>query len=163
MTRSSSIYFSPPPIRASDAERDEFLRQLRGHWMAGRLGLDEYEERCAEATQALYRVQLSAAVRELPAPAAAPAVVCDPPRAAQRVEGVAALSLGVTGIVVLLFSMGLLALISLPLSVSAWGLGRTARRRAPAGASLAVAGEILGVVGAALGSLALTACTLVVA
>jgi len=36
-------------IRASDADRERALDLLRDHWLAGRLTLDEYEERCDEA------------------------------------------------------------------------------------------------------------------
>lgn len=164
MTRSDSIYFSAPLLRAADADREDSLRQLRGHWLAGRLTLEEYEERCAEATEARYLADLAAAVRELPPPAPAPAVVAVPASSAQRSGAVAALALGITGLVLLLCSMGLLFIVSLPLSVSAWALGRSGRRREPEGARpSAAAGEVLGIVGTVLSCLALTACALVVA
>lgn len=163
MTRSDSIYFSSPRVRASDADREAALRRLREHWLAGRLALEEYEERCAEATEARYLADLAAAVRELPPPAPAPVVVAVQASSAHRSEAVASLSLGITGLVLLAFSMGLLFIVSLPLSVSAWTFGRIGRRRAPQDArSMAVAGEVMGIVGTVCGCLALTACTLVV-
>jgi hypothetical protein len=58
----------------------------------------------------------------------------------------------------------LLCVVSVPLSASAWTLGRRARRRGVGGSSrgLGAAGEVLGVIGALLGGLALTWWTAVV-
>ena len=53
----------------------------------------------------------------------------------------------------LIMSFGLLFLISLPLSVSAWGLGRDARRSGTSAPGVARAGEVLGIVGTLLASL----------
>jgi len=168
MTITESIYFSPPHTRASDEDREQSLRELRKHWMAGRLSLEDYEDRCGQATSAIYLADLATAGRELPAlalaPAAPEAVAPAPAPAPQRAVGVAPLSLGITGLAVLLFSMGLLFVLSLPLSVSAWASGRAGRRRTPPGAApMAVAGEILGIVGTVLGCLALAACAAIVA
>jgi hypothetical protein len=147
MTRSTSVYFAPPLVRASDAEREESLRQLRGHWIAGRLELDEYEERCGEAARARYLADLTAVVRELPAAPAVPVVVVRPPTSGQG-QGVAALVLGILGLVLFVISFGSFFFISLPLSVTACALGVWTGRRARGGtAPMAIAGQVLGIVG----------------
>jgi Domain of unknown function (DUF1707) len=157
MTTSSSIYFSPPLIRASDADRDEALRQLRGHWMAGRLALDEYEERCGQAAQARYQADLTTAVRELPAsapapvPARAPEPVVVVVPATGQTEAVGSLVMGILGLIIVVMSVGFLFVFSLPLSMTAWAVGRSGRKSAPGGGGGARAGEILGIVGTFLG------------
>jgi hypothetical protein len=53
-------------IRASDAERDAVVVQLRGHLVDGRLTPDEFADRIDEAYQARTRDDLAAVLRELP-------------------------------------------------------------------------------------------------
>ena len=55
-------------IRASDADREKALGLLRDHWLAGRLTLEEYEERCDEAGGGRFLDDLRRALRELPYP-----------------------------------------------------------------------------------------------
>lgn len=53
--------------RASDAEREVCARALRDHAAAGRLELDELEERVGRAYDARYRAELRMLLRDLPA------------------------------------------------------------------------------------------------
>lgn len=154
MTHGASIYFASPLVRASDADREDSMCQLRGHWMAGRLTLDEYEERCDEAARARYVADLTAVGRELPAaPAPAPPGVLAAPPAPQSTGG-GALVLGILGLVVFVLSFGWFFFIALPMSLTAIVLGHIGRRRARGDpAPMAVAGEVLGIVGTVLGSL----------
>src|SRR3954462_13062605 len=55
------------PVRASDAERERALRDLRDHYAAGRLDHEELEERAALATRARSRGELRALLSDLPA------------------------------------------------------------------------------------------------
>ncbi len=154
----------PPGVRASDADRDRTVELLREHWMAGRLTLAEFEARAAEAWRALYVAELWAAVRELPIPVPVP--VPPPARPARASGAVASVVLGATGTALLLLSLGFLFLLTLPLTVTAWALGRGARRRTAQGEegrTLAVTGEVLGLVGTVLACLMLAACAAVVA
>ena len=69
--------------------------------------------------------------------------------------------LGATRTALLLLSFGFLFLLTLPLTVTAWALGRGARRRTPdgnEGRTLAITGEVLGIVGTVLACLMLAAC-----
>lgn len=82
-------------------------------------------------------------------------------------QAIAALVLGIFGLVVLVLSIGLLFIFALPCSVAAWIVGVRARRRADRGEAgqrgLAQAGMILGLVGTALGAIALVGWTLLFA
>jgi hypothetical protein len=55
-----------PPIRASDAERDQTQALLRRHFADGRLTFAELEERVAGACEATTRAQLRALTADLP-------------------------------------------------------------------------------------------------
>ena len=156
------------PIRASDADRDTALRLLRDHWLAGRLTLAEYEERCEEATCARFVDDLRRAIRELPyplperPPAPAPRV---PPAAAPAQSGaVLSVVLGTLSLLGVVGSFGMLFVLTLPASTWAWALGRRARRRGGRDVrALGMIGEALGIVATTLGCLALTACAAIVA
>jgi hypothetical protein len=63
------------------------------------------------------------------------------------------ISLGVIGLVLFLTFLGIV-IVNLPLSIAAWITGDRARKR-PGQASMAQAGMITGIVGTALGGLAL--------
>ena len=52
--------------RASDAEREVCARALRDHAAAGRIGIDELEDRLALAYGARYRDELRGLLRDLP-------------------------------------------------------------------------------------------------
>ena len=60
-------------------------------------------------------------------------------------SAVCSLVLGLLGLIVLIGSLGFLFVIALPLSVTAWALGRQARRSGACGApGVAIAGEVIG-------------------
>jgi hypothetical protein len=72
-----------PDLRASDADRDEVVTILRRHAEAGRLTVDELDERCSAALSAVTVGELGELLRDLPRerPAApAPPPVRTPPR-----------------------------------------------------------------------------------
>ncbi len=54
------------PTRASDLERETCARALRDHAAAGRLEIEELEERLGLVYGARYRTELRAALRDLP-------------------------------------------------------------------------------------------------
>ena len=53
-------------LRASDADRDEVVSLLRGHASAGRLTVDELDERCARALSAVTIGDLGRLLDDLP-------------------------------------------------------------------------------------------------
>jgi hypothetical protein len=55
-------------MRASEAEREATVLELRGHAAAGRLDVDELEERIGTAFAARTREELTDLSRDLPAP-----------------------------------------------------------------------------------------------
>jgi hypothetical protein len=59
---------SRPDVRASDSEREEVAVALRDHGVAGRLGVDELDERLERAYGARTRGELATLLRDLPAP-----------------------------------------------------------------------------------------------
>jgi Domain of unknown function (DUF1707) len=133
-------------LLVSDREREYTVGLLRGHWLSGRLTAEEFEQRVAEAWRARFAADLWQALRWLPVDA--PPVPQAPPR---RRSGTAPLVFGITAICLLFVSFGLLFFLTLPLALTAWALGREARRSAPPGRdSAAKAGEALGVAGTLL-------------
>src|SRR5829696_1963383 len=60
----------PSELRASDAERDHAVNLLREHATAGRLTMDELDERCTAALGATTRGELAALLHDLPVKAA---------------------------------------------------------------------------------------------
>jgi hypothetical protein len=60
------VFAQDPELRASDREREETVTQLREHGAAGRLDVDELEERIGSAYAARTRGDLSALLRDLP-------------------------------------------------------------------------------------------------
>ncbi len=131
---------------------------LRGHWLAGRLTAEEFEERVADAWRARFAAELWQALRALPveAPPVPPAPAAPP---ARNGSATVSLVLGILAVSLLFLSFGLLFLLTLPLSVTAWALGREARRSgAQNGRGAAVAGEALGIAGTLLSLLLFAGC-----
>lgn len=71
-----------PAVRASDAEREQVVAELREHAAQGRLTLEEFSQRVDEAYEAKTLAELDAVRRELPAVSALPAT--RPRRKARR-------------------------------------------------------------------------------
>ena len=140
--------FQPAPVRVSDADRERATGLLREHWVAGRLDDEELDARCAEAYSARTDLELAHAMRELPA--------APPPPRPDTSAATTALILGCVGVALFFFSVGVLSFLTLPLSATAWGMGRSARRQGLG--PPAAAGMWLGVVGTVLGVLALGGC-----
>jgi hypothetical protein len=131
------------------------MELLREHWLAGRLTLAEYEERCDEVARARFIGELEVAARELPPPPR--------PFAAKPSNAGATGScvLGITSLVAVLCTFGVLSWLTLPASITAWALGRRARRRGtPSG--FARAGEVTGIIGTVISLLALMAWAMLV-
>jgi Domain of unknown function (DUF1707) len=131
-------------LLVSDREREYTVGLLRGHWLSGRLTAEEFEQRVAEAWRARFASDLWHALRSLPVEGPGPA----PP--AKNASAVVSLVLGILALCLLFVSFGLLFLITLPLSVTGWALGREARR---SGAPNGRAGEVLGIVGTLLSAM----------
>lgn len=126
---------------------------LRRHWLTGRLTAEEFEQRVGEAWRARSVADLWQALRWLPQEAAPPV-----PRLSAA-SAVCALLFGLLGLLVFMGSFGLLFVISLPLSVTAWALGRDARRSGACSApGVAVTGEVLGITGTLLSVVWLAGC-----
>jgi len=132
-------------LLVSDREREYTVDLLRGHWLSGRLTAEEFEQRVGEACRARFAADLWQALRALPLPAPAAAA---PRRQSESRSGAASLVLGIVTLCMFFFSFGLLFFFTLPLAITAWALGRSARRSGAGGA--AAAGEALGIAGMAL-------------
>jgi ABC-type multidrug transport system fused ATPase/permease subunit len=145
-------------VRVSDNERDYTVSLLRRHWLSGRLTAEEFEQRVDEALHARFASDLWRALRALPV---------DPPRPAQAAGGgtaVASLVTGLLALILLMMSLGLFFLLTLPLAVTAWALGREARRNGPQShRGVARAGEVIGLVGTLLSALMLAGCAALIA
>jgi DUF1707 SHOCT-like domain len=65
--------YQPSAMRASDADRDAVLAELGEHFQAGRLTLEEFDERSDVALRARTFGELADLTRDLPAPSRVPA------------------------------------------------------------------------------------------
>jgi hypothetical protein len=140
-------------LLVSDREREHTVGLLRGHWLSGRLTAEEFEERVAEVWRARFATDLWQALRALPVES--PPVPLPQPRSR---SGTLSLVLGIAAICLFFFSFGLLFLLTLPLGVTAWALGREARRSAPPGlGGRAAQGEALGIAATLLSVMPLVA------
>jgi len=59
--------YGPGDLRVSDADRDRALAELSGHFQAGRLTLEEFDERSGQALNARTAGQLAGLFTDLPA------------------------------------------------------------------------------------------------
>ncbi|WP_280416406.1 DUF1707 SHOCT-like domain-containing protein [Nocardia carnea] len=93
-------------IRASDAERDRFVRELGRHLADGRLDLAEYDERVAQVYRSATREELQGVLADLPELKPAPGTDASAPRLHsrfpiwQRIEGSAWLGVSVLVLVI---------------------------------------------------------------
>jgi hypothetical protein len=142
----------------SDAEREYTVELLRGHWLSGRLTAAEFEERVGQAWRARVSADLWQALRALPVHGSR----ARPRPDAGKGNATASLVLGILALCLLFVSFGTLFAVSVPLSATAWVLGRSARRGGRHGGT-AAAGEALGVVGTILGMVVLAGCAALVA
>ena len=71
-------------LRASDADRERAVDLLRGHAQAGRLEVEELDERCERAFAARTFGELDALTADLPPVSAPPAAVAPPARPARH-------------------------------------------------------------------------------
>jgi Domain of unknown function (DUF1707) len=69
---------SDPALRASDDDRDTVLQALQGHLAAGRLDLDEFDQRSTAALAAVTLPELAALTVDLPELAGEPARSVEP-------------------------------------------------------------------------------------
>ena len=115
---------------------------------------EEIEQRVAEAWHAHYSQDLWRALRFLP-------VDGSPPVRAESGAGTAtaALLVGIAVLCVMVFTLGLFFPLGLPVGLTAWALGRDARRNGPQRAlGIAVAGERMGIVVSLWAALMLAGC-----
>jgi hypothetical protein len=134
-------------LLVSDQERENTAHLLRGHLLAGRLTTEEFEERVGEVWRARSATDLWHALRGLPVDRPAP------PPPVKHASAVASLVVGIMALCLLFVSFGLLFIVTLPMSVTAWALGREARRSGASGA-----GELIGIIGTVIGLLGLAGC-----
>lgn len=147
-------------LLVSDREREHTVGLLRTHLLSGRLTAEELEERVGEAWGARYSQDLWRALRFLP--------VDDAPPPSERESGggtaTAALTVGLLGLCTMLFTLGLLFPLGLPIGLTAWVLGRDARRNGPARLrGVAVTGESMGIVVSVWSALMFAGCAALLA
>jgi hypothetical protein len=139
-------------LLVSDREREHTVGLLRGHLLSGRLTAEEFEQRVEEAWRARFAGDLWHALRWLPVEA--PPVQPAPPAPAKSRSGTASLVLGISALCLLFLSFGLLFFLAFPMALTAWALGREARRSGPPEARGRVrAGEVLGIAGTLLSAM----------
>jgi hypothetical protein len=139
-------------LLVSDQDRENTVGLLRGHWLAGRLTTDEFEQRVGEACAARTSEDLWRALRWLPV---------EGPIVRKRDSGGPSLILSGLGCCIMVLTFGLGFALALPLFVAGWLAGRTTRRSTPGGApGAAVAGELLGVMGTVVCLMFFAGCAL---
>ena len=144
-------------LLVSDHEREYTVGLLRRHLLSGRLTAEEFEQRVGEAWRARYSQELWQALRFLPVDRTPPI------RRESSGTAVTALVIGMAGICVMVFTLGLLFPLGLPLGISAWALGRDARRNgAMRSRGIARAGEVMGIVVSLWSALMLAGCAALV-
>ena len=159
-----------PPAQAAylvaDADRDRVASLLREHWVAGRLSVEELEQRLSGVMAARDQAELSGTLAGLPAPAFPPPAGRPVQGPAQSPSAIAGLVLGIVGLFLLMLSFGLLSFLTLPLSAIGWGLARSARREADRRGvprpSQAVPGEVVCIIGTVLSAVVVAGCAAIV-
>jgi hypothetical protein len=148
-------------LLVSDREREYTVGLLRGHWLSGRLTAEEFEARVDEACRARYSQDLWRALRFLPADG-------DPMRSEEDRRGggsaAAALAVGLVALCLMVFTLGLAFPLALPVGMTAWIMGRDARRNGPRRVrSMARAAEATGAIASVWAALMLAGCAAIVA
>jgi hypothetical protein len=146
-------------LLVSDREREYTVGLLRTHLLSGRLTAEEFEQRVGEAWHARYSQDLWQALRFLP-------VEGTPPVLSEAGSGTsrAAFVVGMAGLILMLFTLGLLFPLGLPVGLTAWALGRDARRSGPTRSrGVALAGESMGIVVTVWAALMLAGCAALLA
>jgi hypothetical protein len=145
-------------LLVSDREREYTVGLLRTHLLSGRLTAEEFEQRVGEAWRARYSQELWQALRFLPVDGSSPI------RRESSGSAAAALVIGIAGLCVMVFTLGLLFPLGLPLGITAWALGRDARRAgATRSRGIARAGEVTGIVVSLWSALMLAGCAALLA
>jgi Domain of unknown function (DUF1707) len=143
-------------LLVSDREREYTVGLLRRHWLSGRLTAEEFEARVDEAWRARYSQDLWRALRFLPAGR-------EPvPREEDTGGGgaaSAALAIGLVALCLMVFTLGLAFPLALPVGLTAWILGRDARRSGPQRVrGIARAGEATGIIASVWAALMVAGC-----
>jgi hypothetical protein len=76
----ATITYAPGDLRVSDADRDRAIGELSQHFQAGRLTLEEFNDRSEQALQAKTGRDLAGLFADLPATQAPTPVIGDPRR-----------------------------------------------------------------------------------
>ena len=145
-------------LLVSDHEREHTVGLLRTHLLSGRLTPEEFEQRVDEAWRARYSQDLWQALRFLP--------VYNVPLQRETGSGTStgALLTGIAGLCLMVFTLGLLFPLGLPVGLTAWVLGRDARRNGPPRSrGMAIAGESMGIVVSVWAALMLAGCAALLA
>jgi len=87
--------YAPGDLRVSDADRDRALAELSEHYQAGRLTLEEFDERSGQALQARTARELSALFTDLPAAQSRTAGAIAVPEGRPRLPAVRAVAVAV--------------------------------------------------------------------
>ena len=103
-----------PELRIGDAERDAVVDSLKAHFGAGRLSIDEFEERTAQALSARTVGELVPLTADLPVPRPAPVparrpLPADPWARAYSLHVRVAVLLAVLSVLIWVFSLGYLS------------------------------------------------------
>jgi hypothetical protein len=143
-------------LLVSDREREYTVGLLRGHWLSGRLTAEEFEARVDEAWRARYSQDLWRALRFLPADR-------DPVPRGEDARGggsaATALAIGLVALCLMVFTVGLAFPLALPVGLTAWIVGRDARRNGPCRVrGIARAGEATGIIASVWATLMLAGC-----
>jgi hypothetical protein len=145
-------------LLVSDHEREHTVGLLRTHLLSGRLTAEEFEQRVDEAWRARYSQDLWQALRFLPVDNA------PIPRETGSGTATGALLTGIAGLCLMVFTLGLLFPLGLPIGLTAWVLGRDARRNGPRRSrGMAIAGESMGIVVSVWAALMLAGCAALLA
>ena len=107
-------------VRASDADRDAVLSDLSGHFQAGRLTAEEFEDRAGRALSARTWGELEDLLRDLPSTLTGPQVPVAVASSAARPERPS--GRGAPAPIAVLAVIGIAVAVSVSITHSSWGL-----------------------------------------